>query len=182
MSDFKPLSFHVPAPAVRPGGTPDFSDVPISRAGEVERPPVDVAPEKIRELAFEINVPMTYGLALWEAVYAAGQPFGITPYGTESMHVLRAEKGFIIIGQETDGTATPDDVGLTWAVGKTKPDFVGKRSLARPSMSDPARRQLVGLLASDPNVVLQEGAQIVGAAGLTPPMSTIGLGAMWRCK
>ena len=53
MSDFKPLSFHVPAPAVRPGGTPDFSDVPISRAGEVERPPVDVAPEKIRELAFE---------------------------------------------------------------------------------------------------------------------------------
>ena len=54
MSDQKPLSFHVPAPAVRPGGTPDFSDVQISRAGEVERPPVDVAPEKIREHAYKI--------------------------------------------------------------------------------------------------------------------------------
>jgi len=111
---------------------------------------------------------------VWEAIWAAGQPHGLVPYGTETMHVLRAEKGFIIIGQETDGTATPDDVGLTWAVGKAKPDFVGKRSLARPSMSDPARRQLVGLLTADPNVVLQEGAQIVGSAGLTPPMKTIG--------
>ena len=45
------------------------------------------------------------------------------------MHVLRAEKGYIIVGQETDGTVTPDDLGLDWAVGKTKPDFVGKRSL-----------------------------------------------------
>ncbi|MFO1079303.1 MAG: 3-methyl-2-oxobutanoate dehydrogenase (2-methylpropanoyl-transferring) subunit alpha [Reyranellaceae bacterium] len=54
MSEFGPLSFHVPEPAVRPGGTPDFSDVPISRAGAVERPPVDVAPEKIRRLAFQI--------------------------------------------------------------------------------------------------------------------------------
>src|SRR5262245_32613722 len=54
MSDSKPLSFHVPAPAVRPGGTPDFSDVKISRAGQVDRPPVDVAPEKIRDHAFKI--------------------------------------------------------------------------------------------------------------------------------
>ena len=126
------------------------------------------------ELGFEINVPAAYGKSVWEAIWAAGQPHGLVPYGTETMHVLRAEKGFIIIGQETDGTATPDDVGLTWAVGKAKPDFVGKRSLARPSMSDPARRQLVGLLTADPNVVLQEGAQIVGSAGLTPPMKTIG--------
>ena len=54
MSEPKALSFHVPAPAVRPGGTPDFTDVQISRAGEVDRPPVDVAPEKIRELAYKI--------------------------------------------------------------------------------------------------------------------------------
>ena len=68
---------------------------------------------------------------MWEAVCAAGEPHGITPYGTEAMHVLRAEKGYIIVGQETDGTVTPDDVGLGWAIGKAKPDFVGKRSLAR---------------------------------------------------
>jgi 2-oxoisovalerate dehydrogenase E1 component alpha subunit len=54
MPEFEALSFHVPKPAVRPGGTPDFSDVPISRAGEVRRPAVDVAPEDIRDLAFPI--------------------------------------------------------------------------------------------------------------------------------
>ena len=54
MSDPTRLSFHVPAPAVRPGGTPDFSDVKISAAGEVRRPEIDVAPEDIRDLAYPI--------------------------------------------------------------------------------------------------------------------------------
>ena len=72
------------------------------------------------------------------------------------------------------GTATPDDVGLTWAVGKAKPDYVGKRSLARPAMADPARRQLVGLLTQDPAVVLDEGAQIIVTRGQTPPMKLMG--------
>jgi sarcosine oxidase subunit alpha len=76
------------------------------------------------------------------------------------MHVLRAEKGFIIVGQETDGTVTPGDVGLDWAIGKSKRDFVGKRSLARPDLLRPDRRQLVGLLTDDPLMVLDEGAQI----------------------
>jgi sarcosine oxidase subunit alpha len=126
------------------------------------------------ELGFEINVPAEHGRKVWEAIWAAGQPHGLTPYGTETMHVLRAEKGFIIVGQETDGTATPDDVGLTWAVGKAKPDYVGKRSLARPSMADPARKQLVGLLTQDPSVVLEEGAQIIVTRGQTPPMKLMG--------
>ena len=64
--------------------------------------------------------------------------------------MLRAEKGYIIVGQETDGTVTPDDVGLGWAIGKAKQDFVGKRSLARPAMTAPDRRQLVGLLTVNP--------------------------------
>ena len=76
--------------------------------------------------------------------------YGIVPYGTETMHVLRAEKGYIIVGQDTDGTLTPDDAGLGWAVGKTKPDFVGKRSLVRPDMLNPNRKHLVGLLTHDP--------------------------------
>jgi sarcosine oxidase subunit alpha len=126
------------------------------------------------ELGFEINVPADYAQAVWEAVFAAGTPFGITPYGTESMHVLRAEKGYIIVGQETDGTATPDDVGLGWAIGKTKRDFVGKRSLARPSMARPDRKHLVGLLTDDPRIVLEEGAQIVADPAQKVPMTLLG--------
>jgi sarcosine oxidase subunit alpha len=126
------------------------------------------------ELGFEVNVPAEHGLAVWEAIFAAGQPHGITPYGTETMHVLRAEKGFIIVGQDTDGTLTPDDAGLGWAVGKKKPDFVGKRSLARPDMVAEGRKQLVGLLTDDPNLVLEEGAQIVADPAQTVPMTMIG--------
>jgi len=113
------------------------------------------------ELGFEINVPASEGRRVWEAIYAAGQAHGITPYGTETMHVLRAEKGYIIVGQETDGTVTPDDAGLTWAVGKLKKDFVGKRSLSRPALAAPGRKQLVGLKTAAPATVLEEGAQIV---------------------
>ncbi|QIB33348.1 sarcosine oxidase subunit alpha [Ancylobacter pratisalsi] len=126
------------------------------------------------ELGFEVNVPSTYGRGVWEAIFAAGERFGITPYGTETMHVLRAEKGYIIVGQETDGTATPDDVNLGWAVGKAKKDFVGKRSLSRAAFSQPDRKQLVGLLTKDPSVVLEEGAQIVAAPGTPVPVPMLG--------
>ena len=113
------------------------------------------------ELGFEVNVPADFALEAWEAICQAGAAHGITPYGTEAMHVLRAEKGYIIIGQETDGTVTPDDVGLGWAIGRNKPDFVGKRSLARPAMSATGRKQLVGLLTADPGSVLEEGSQVM---------------------
>ncbi|MGL4284995.1 MAG: glycine cleavage T C-terminal barrel domain-containing protein, partial [Phreatobacter sp.] len=126
------------------------------------------------ELGFEVNVPTGYGRAVWEAIVAEGKPHGITPYGTETMHVLRAEKGFIIVGQETDGTVTPDDAGLGWAIGKAKKDFVGKRSLARPAMLKDDRKQLVGLLTVDPKTVLEEGAQIVADPGQPVPMTMIG--------
>jgi sarcosine oxidase subunit alpha len=126
------------------------------------------------ELGFEINVPADFGLKVWEAVYAAGQAHGMTEYGTETMHVLRAEKGYIIVGQDTDGTVTPDDAGLTWAIGKNKADFVGKRSLERASMKSATRKQLVGLRTKDPRVVLEEGAQVAAKAGQSPPMELIG--------
>jgi sarcosine oxidase subunit alpha len=125
------------------------------------------------ERGYEINVPADYGQSVWEAVWAAGQPHGVTAYGTESMHVLRAEKGYIIVGQDTDGTVTPDDVGLTWAIGKNKPDFVGKRSLTRPAMRSQDRKQLVGLLTAS-GTVLEEGAQITDRPGESPPMQLIG--------
>ncbi|MEC8845888.1 MAG: glycine cleavage T C-terminal barrel domain-containing protein, partial [Pseudomonadota bacterium] len=126
------------------------------------------------ELSFEINVPSRHGPALWTALMAAGAAFDITPYGTETMHVLRAEKGFIIVGQETDGSVSPNDLGMDWIVSKTKADFIGKRGLARADLARGGRKQLVGLLASDPAVVLPEGAQIVEAVTPQPPMAMIG--------
>ncbi|MCW8209234.1 sarcosine oxidase subunit alpha family protein [Verminephrobacter aporrectodeae subsp. tuberculatae] len=117
------------------------------------------------ELAYELNVESGYGHALWEAVIAAGADFDITPYGTETMHVLRAEKGFIIVGQDTDGSVSPLDLGMGWAVGMKKAfSFLGKRSLARSDTARADRKQLVGLLPEDPSVVLSEGAQIMESA------------------
>jgi sarcosine oxidase subunit alpha len=126
------------------------------------------------DLGYEINVPSDYGRAVWEAVVLAGEPFGITPYGTETMHVLRAEKGYVIVGQETDGTVTPDDLGLAGMIAKAKPDFVGKRSLARPDLVAGGRKQLVGLATEDARLVLDEGAQIVADAGEPVPMTMLG--------
>jgi sarcosine oxidase subunit alpha len=125
------------------------------------------------ELGYEINVPAAHGRAVWEAACEAGGQ-RVTPYGTETMHVLRAEKGYIIVGQDTDGTATPDDAGLAWAVGRKKPDFVGKRSIERAAMRSPDRKQLVGLRTRDPQCVLEEGAQLTDRPGLTPPMRPVG--------
>ncbi len=126
------------------------------------------------ELGFEVNVPADYGAAVWEAIYAAGQAHGMVEYGTETMHVLRAEKGYIIVGQDTDGTVTPDDAGLSWAIGKNKADFVGKRSLERASMKAAGRKQLVGLKTGDGRTVLEEGAQVAAKPAQTPPMELIG--------
>ena len=126
------------------------------------------------ELAFEVNVAAHYGLALWEAVIAAGEEHAITPYGTEAMHVLRAEKGFVIVGQETDGTVTPQDLGMDWAVSKTKGDFIGRRSLRRPDLTRAGRKRLVGLLPEDPAVLLPEGAQLVLDPGVGVPVPMVG--------
>ncbi|WP_369032460.1 sarcosine oxidase subunit alpha family protein [Streptomyces adonidis] len=120
------------------------------------------------ELAYEINVSAWYGLAVWEEVYAVGRPYDITPYGTETMHVLRAEKGYIIVGQDTDGTVTPQDAGMSWVVSKQK-DFIGKRSHSRADTSRTDRKQLVGLLPADRRTRLPEGTQLVAPdVPLTP--------------
>jgi sarcosine oxidase, subunit alpha len=127
------------------------------------------------ELAYEVNVSSWYAPAVWERLIAAGEPYGITPYGTETMHVLRAEKGYPIIGQDTDGTVTPHDLGMAWAVSKKKPDFIGKRSFSRVENQNPQRKQLVGLLPLDRVTVLPEGAQIVESDALPePPVPMLG--------
>ena len=125
------------------------------------------------ELSYEVNVPAGYGMTLWRALLTSGEPFNVTPFGTEAMHVLRAEKGFIMVGQDTDGTVTPVDLGMEWAVSKRK-EFLGKRSLSRADMMKPDRKQLVGLLTNDPAQVLPEGAHIAAELHAKPPMQAIG--------
>lgn len=126
------------------------------------------------ELGFEINVPARHGIELWETLFNEGQKYDICPYGTETMHVLRAEKGYIIVGQDTDGTVTPDDAGMSWAIGKAKPDFVGKRSLSRPDIVADGRKQLVGLFTEDPKTVLEEGAQVIDDVNKPRPIQALG--------
>ena len=112
------------------------------------------------ELSYEIAVPASQGLAFWEALIEAGKEFGVMPYGTEALHVMRAEKGFIMIGDETDGTVIPQDLGLQWAISKKKNDYLGKRAQERAHMADPDRWQLVGLQTIDGSV-LPDGAYAV---------------------
>ncbi|MFT5259386.1 MAG: sarcosine oxidase subunit alpha [Saprospiraceae bacterium] len=126
------------------------------------------------ELAFEVNVPARYGLAMWEMLMETGKPLDVFAYGTESMHVLRAEKGFIIVGQDTDGTMTPMDLDMDWIVAKKKGDFMGRRSFLRSDTAREGRKQLVGLLTEDPNFVLPEGAHAVEEMKPKPPMKMLG--------
>ncbi len=120
------------------------------------------------EQSYEINIQANYGKSVWEKCMEAGKEFNITPYGTETMHLLRAEKGFIIVGQDTDATMTPIDLQMDWIVSKKKFDFIGKRSLYRSDTIREDRKQLVGLLTENPDEVLEEGAQIVADIKKSP--------------
>ncbi|UCJ17350.1 sarcosine oxidase subunit alpha [Pseudomonas sp. MM211] len=127
------------------------------------------------ELSYEVNVQANYALGVWEKIIAAGQKHGLTPYGTETMHVLRAEKGFIIVGQDTDGSVTPDDLNMGWCVGRTKPfSWIGWRGMNREDTLKEGRKQLVGLKPVDPNKVLPEGAQLVFDPKQQIPMTMVG--------
>ncbi|MBI2719357.1 MAG: sarcosine oxidase subunit alpha family protein [Rhizobiales bacterium] len=126
------------------------------------------------ELSYEVATPANLGRGLWDEIVEAGREFGLEPYGTEALHVLRAEKGYIVVGDETDGTTTPYDVGLDGLVSKKKADFLGKRSLQQPHLKSTDRKQLVGLLTEDPNEVLPDGAYAVKEVKDKPPMEMIG--------
>ncbi len=113
------------------------------------------------ELGYEIYIPPNYGLELWEKIFSCGKVFNLIPYGTETMHLLRAEKGYIVVGQETDGTVTPLDLNYNWMIGKNKKDFIGKRSLSRPDTARNDRKQLVGLSPINKKDMIEEGQHIV---------------------
>ncbi|MDD9977469.1 MAG: sarcosine oxidase subunit alpha family protein, partial [Boseongicola sp.] len=112
------------------------------------------------ELSYEIAVPASQGQAFWDKLIEAGAEFGATPYGTEALHIMRAEKGFIMIGDETDGTVIPQDLGLNWAISKKKEDYLGKRAQERDFLTDPLRWKLVGLETLNGDV-LPDGAYAI---------------------
>lgn len=127
------------------------------------------------ECSYEINVQANYGMHVWEKLFEHGEKFNLTPYGTETMHILRAEKGFIIAGQDTDGSVHPFDLGMGWCVAQKKPfSYIGKRGMAREDCVREDRKQLVGLKTTDPKVVLPEGAQGVLDPNAPIPMPMVG--------
>ena len=127
------------------------------------------------ELTYEINVEAGYATHVWNKLMEHGEKYGLTPYGTEAMHVLRAEKGFIIVGQDTDGSVHPHDLGMSWAVASDKPySFIGKRGMAREDCVREDRKQWVGLRTRDPDMVLPEGAQAVFDPDASIPLPMVG--------
>ena len=142
------------------------------RRGNIEEIPVRVFRISFTgELSFEINVPTRFGLFLWEKILKIGNKYKLMPYGTEAMHVLRAEKGFIIVGQETDGSVNPLDLGMNWIVSNKKDDFIGKNLYLSSSLKN--RKQLVGILTDDPKKVLPEGSHAVKNVN-TPAFEMLG--------
>jgi sarcosine oxidase subunit alpha len=127
------------------------------------------------ELSYEVNIQADYAMGVLEKIIEAGKAYNLTPYGTETMHVLRAEKGFIIVGQDTDGSMTPDDLNMGWCVGRTKPfSWIGWRGMNREDCVRQERKQLVGLKPVNGNQVLPEGAQLVFDTQQSIPMTMVG--------
>ena len=113
------------------------------------------------ETGFEISVPAGYGPALWRELGNLGEAHGLAPFGLESLLVLRAEKGYILIGRDTEGETEPDDLGMGLPARRKQVEFIGRRSLLRPDSLRADRRQLVGLLAVERGRVLANGAHVV---------------------
>ena len=120
------------------------------------------------ELSYEIHCPAGFARHLWERLLEAGEELGIRPFGVEAQRVLRLEKGHIIVGQDTDALSDPIAADAAWAVKLEKPDFLGKRALARVAAEGP-RQRLTGFVMKERNPVPEEGMQIVGSNGRGKP-------------
>ncbi|WP_037586430.1 FAD-dependent oxidoreductase [Stenoxybacter acetivorans] len=118
----------------------------------------------VGELGYEIHVPARYGVALWDALMTAGKEEGIRPFGVETQRLLRLEKGHIIIGQDTDGMTHLGEVGMTWAIGRKKPFFIGKKTfeiLEKQAL----KRCLVGFMLSPDKTKPLEGQLVLDKNG-----------------
>jgi len=96
------------------------------------------------ERCYEIAVPARLAADLWHKARAAGAE----PIGVETLGVLRAEKGYIFVGQDTDSETMPHDIGMGGARDKRGDAYVGDRSLFTPFAKREGRKQLVGIAAA----------------------------------
>ena len=142
-----------------------------ARQGSIGEVPVRVSRVSFTgELSYEISVPWNYGRALWDELLSVGRDFDITPFGLESLLVMRTEKGFLHVGTDTDGMTLPQDVGFAAIIDKKQEDFVGRRSTMTPDARRPDRRQLVGLESAN-GQLLPLGAHIVDHEAAPAPRS-----------
>jgi len=110
----------------------------------------------VGELGYEVHVPARHALKLWDALMEAGKAFDIRPFGVETQRLLRLEKGHVIISQDTDGMTHPAEIDMGWAVSRTKPFFVGHRSVDILE-AQPQKRKLVGFTLPKTSPQPQEG-------------------------
>jgi sarcosine oxidase, subunit alpha len=133
----------------------------------------------VGELGYEIHCLSGFGAELWDRLIDAGKAFGIKPFGVEAQRILRLEKGHIIIGQDTDGLTHPAEADMTWALSKTKPYYLGKRSVDM-QIAKGVKRKLVGFTLADAaspspkenHLVIQDG-DIVGRVTSVVRSSTL---------
>ncbi|HUE44804.1 MAG TPA: glycine cleavage T C-terminal barrel domain-containing protein, partial [Aestuariivirgaceae bacterium] len=117
------------------------------------------------ELAYELSVPADYGDAVVRSIMHAGAEFGIAPYGTEALSVMRIEKGHVA-GSELNGTTTAYDLGLGKMMS-TKKDYVGRVMAGRNAFHRPDRAQFVGLRPLDRADRIRAGSHLL-AKGAEP--------------
>jgi sarcosine oxidase subunit alpha len=149
----------------------------------------------VGELGYEIHVAAGGAPAVWQALYAAGVPRGLRPFGVEAQRILRLEKGHFIVGQDTDGLTDPHEASAMWAVAMKKPFFIGQRSL-RILQARGARQKLVGIelaaatpLPKECHLVIDQGSiagrvtsvtysralnKSIGLAMLSPELAQVG--------
>jgi methylglutamate dehydrogenase subunit C len=125
------------------------------------------------ELGYEIAVPARFGHALAQALMQAGSSFGIAPYGTEALGVMRIEKGHVA-GNELDGRTTAADLGLGRMMSGNK-DYVGRVMAERPGLLAPDRQTLVGLSAAMPTDRLRAGAHLIPANAVANAANAAGV-------
>ena len=144
------------------------------KEGRICGVPAATVPGQLHRRAwFRGNVPAGHGGALWEAIVEAGNPHGITPYGQTRCMSCAPRKATSL----SDKRRTALPLRMTWTGldnWEGKKDFVGKRALARPALAAPHRKQLVGLLTENHEIVLEEGAQIVADPEPRVPTNPIG--------
>ncbi|WP_455922431.1 2Fe-2S iron-sulfur cluster-binding protein [Pseudomonas putida] len=120
----------------------------------------------VGELGYEIHVPARHALKLWDALMEAGKAFDIRPFGVETQRLLRLEKGHVIISQDTDGMTHPAEIDMGWAVSRSKPFFVGRRSVDILE-AQPMTRKLVGFTLPKGSVQPLEGHLVLSGPDIS---------------